>query len=155
MRRSGKQSGAGYNPVGMATPTSLAELAKRGEFAPLVSKSSVIEYVTVSSAVTKQPGGVLLPQDSKGVFSRREGKAAVYVNWRSSTKQKIGYMLRLFTADNKMISASKPQEIALVPGRYAATNWELPVGIMSPGIYRVDLLIDDRTSWREFFRVTE
>jgi hypothetical protein len=54
-----------------------------------------------------------------------------------------------------MISTSKPQEISLAPGKYASTNWDLPVGLMSPGIYRIDLLINDKTSWREFIRVTE
>ena len=136
-------------------PTSLAELARQGEFAPLVNKSNLIQYMTVSSAVTKEPGSVPFPQDSKQVFSKRDGKAAVYVNWRTSTKQKIGYTLRLFSADNKMISASKLQEISLAPGRYAATNWELPVGAMPAGIYRVDLLINDQTCWREFIRITD
>jgi hypothetical protein len=54
-----------------------------------------------------------------------------------------------------MISASKLQEVSLAPGRYSSTSWELPVGLMSPGIYRIDLLINDKTSWREFIRVTE
>src|SRR5216683_3063296 len=138
-----------------APPTSLAELANRGEFAPLVIKSNSIQYMSVTSAIGKDFGSIPFPRDSKQIFSRRDTKAVVYVNWQTSTKQKFVYSLRLFTADNKMISASKLQEISLAPGKYASTNWDLPVGLMSPGIYRIDLLINDKTSWREFIRVTE
>jgi len=138
-----------------APPTSLTELANRGEFAPLVIKSNFIQYVSVTSAIGKDSDSIPFPRDSKQILSRRDNKASVYVNWRTSTKQKIAYSLRLFTADNKIISASKPQEISLGPGKYASTNWDLPIGVMSPGFYRIDLLIDDKTSWREFIRVTE
>jgi hypothetical protein len=138
-----------------APPTSLAELANRGEFAPLVIKSSAIQYMSVTSAIGKDSGSIPFPRDSKQIFSRRDTKAGVYVNWQTSTKGKIVYTLRLFTADNKIVSASKPQEISLAPGKYASTNWVLPVGVLSPGIYRIDLLINDKTSWREFIRVTE
>jgi hypothetical protein len=139
-----------------ATSTSLAELAKRGEFAPLVIKSNSIEYMTVANSIVKDAGGIPFPGSSKQVFSKRDNKAAVYVHWRaSSAKEKVAYTLRLFTTDNKMISASTPQEISLGPGKYASTSWNLPVGSLPPGIYRIDLLINDRTSWREFIRVTE
>jgi hypothetical protein len=138
-----------------AAPTSLAELASRGEFAPLVIKSNSIQYLTVTNSVAKDTGGIPFPRNSKQIFSRRDNKAAVYVNWQASAKEKVDYTLRLFTADNKMISASKPQEISLAPGKYASTNWDLPVGSLSPGIYRIDLLLNDKTSWREFIRVTE
>jgi hypothetical protein len=29
------------------------------------------------------------------------------------------------------------------------------LGSISPGIYRLDLLIGDQTSWRDFIRITE
>jgi len=138
-----------------APPTSLADLANRGEFAPLVLKSNSIQYMSVTSAISKDSGSIPFPRDSKQIFSRRDTRAVVYVNWQTSSKQKFVYSLRLFTADNKMISSSRPQQISLAPGKYSSTNWDLPVGLMSPGIYRIDLLTNDKTSWREFIRVTE
>jgi hypothetical protein len=111
--------------------------------------------MSVTSAIGKDSGSIPFPRDSKQIFSRRDTRAVVYVNWQTSTKQKFVYRLRLFTADNKMISSSKPQEISLAPGKYSSTNRDLPVGLMSPGIYRIDLLTNDKTSWREFIRVTE
>lgn len=138
-----------------AAPTSLAELANRGEFAPLVIKSKLIRYMTVTSAIAKDPGTITYAENSKQVFSKRDKKAAVFVSWEFLTKEKVAYTLRIFTADNKMISASKPQEISLARGKYSSTSWDLPVGLMSPGIYRIDLLVNDTTSWREFIRITE
>jgi hypothetical protein len=138
-----------------AAPTSLAEITNRGEFAPLVVKSNSIQYMSVTTAVGKDSGNIPLPRNSKQIFSKRDNKAAVYVNWQSSVKEKIVCYLRFFSADNKMIITSKPQEVSLAPGKYASTTWDFPLAPLSPGIYRVDLLINDKTSWREFIRVTE
>jgi hypothetical protein len=142
-------------PLNAAAPTSLAELANRGEFAPLVIKSNSIQYMSVTSAVGKDSGNIPIPRNSKQIFSKRDNKAAVYVNWQSSAKEKIACYLRFFTADNKMIVTSKPQEVSLAPGKYSSTTWDFPLAPLSPGIYRVDLLINDKTSWREFIRITE
>jgi hypothetical protein len=142
-------------PLNAAVPTSLAEVSNRGEFAPLVVKSNSIQYMSVTSAVGKDSGNIPLPRNSKQIFSKRDNKAAVYVNWQSSVKEKIACYLRFFTADNKMIITSKPQEVSLAPGKYASTTWDFPLAPLSPGIYRVDLLINDKTSWREFIRITE
>ncbi len=142
-------------PLNAAVPTSLAEVSNRGEFAPLVVKSNSIQYMSVTSAVGKDSGNIPLPRNSKQIFSKRDNKAAVYVNWQSSVKEKIACYLRFFTADNKMIITSKSQEVSLAPGKYASTTWDFPLAPLSPGIYRVDLLINDKTSWREFIRITE
>jgi len=138
-----------------AVPRTLAEFMSSGEFAPLVVKADVVQYMTVTSGMGKDPGSVPFPRDRKEIFSKRDGKGAVYVNWRTGTKQKFSCNLRIFTTDNKMVSTSKLQAVSLAPGKYDSTSWELPVGLMSTGIYRIDLLINDKTSWREFIRVTE
>ena len=139
----------------MAALTSFAELASRGEFAPLVIKSNSIRYMSVSSGSTKTQA----PCHSHGIRNKLSRSATVRplstLNWQRSAKRKFPCTLKLFTTDNKMISASKTQEISLGPDRYASTNWDLPVGLMPPGIYRVDLVINDTTAWREFIRVRE
>jgi hypothetical protein len=142
-------------PLIATNSISLAEVSNRGEFAPLVVKSNAIQYMSVTSAVGKDSGDIPLPRNSKQVFSKRDNKGAVYVHWQSSVKEKITCYLRFFTADNKMIITSKPQEVSLAPGKYSSNTWDFPLAPLSPGIYRVDLLINDKTSWREFIRVTE
>jgi hypothetical protein len=138
-----------------SAPVSLSALAQQGEFTPLVIKSNAVNYLTVTTAMNKQYGAIPMPQNAKLVFSRRENKAVVFVDWQTSTKQKFATTLRVFSADNKLLSTAKSQNVSLSPGNFAATTWDLPIGLMSPGIYRLDLLINDQTSLREFIRVTE
>ena len=79
----------------------------------------------------------------------------MYVNWIPSKKQKVTSEIRLFNLDNKMLVSSKPKELSLSPEKFMTTTWEIPVGNMSPGIYRIDLAVDSQVVWREFFRTRE
>ncbi len=136
-------------------PISLAELSKRGEFAPLLVKSNSVQYMMVTNAVGKDSGNIPLPRNAKQIFSKHDTKASVYVNWQSIKKEKVMCGLYFFSADNKQVGASKQQEVSLAPGKYLSTTWDFPLAQLSPGIYRVDLLINDKTSWREFIRVVD
>jgi hypothetical protein len=139
----------------LSTTTSLAELASRGEFlAPIVKRDS-IQYATLSNGVNKGVANALAPKGFGRVFSRRDNKAVMFVNWQGGSKEKLNYELRLFNADNKVISESKPREVSLAPGQYVTTTWDIPIGSMPPGIYRVDLILESKTAWRDFFRVTD
>lgn len=137
------------------TSVRLAEIANRGEFLSHVVKSDSIQYATLAGAVTKDPRNTISPKDFKRVFSRRENKATLYVNWQTTSKEKFICVLRLFGADNKLLSEAKPREISLGPGKYVATTWDITFGSMPVGIYRVDLILDDKTAWRDFFRITD
>jgi hypothetical protein len=79
-----------------AAPTSLAELANRGEFAPIVIKSNSIQYMTVTNSIAKDTGGIPFPRNSKQIFSRCDNKAAVFVNSQASTNEKVAYVLPAF-----------------------------------------------------------
>jgi hypothetical protein len=70
-------------------------------------------------------------------------------------RQKIVCEIRLFNLDNKMMVSSKPKELSLSPDKFMATTWEIPVGSLTAGIYRIDLAMDSQVVWREFFRVTD
>jgi hypothetical protein len=143
------------DPPAASAITRLGELATRGEFLAPVVKSNSVQYATVTSAVTKEPSNMISPRDSRRVFSKRDNKAVVYVNWQTYSKEKLICVLRLLNADNRLISESKPREVSLGPGKYAATTWEIPFGSMPAGIYRLDLILNDRTTWRNFFRITD
>jgi hypothetical protein len=138
-----------------STPVSLSTLAQQGEFAPLVMKSNTVHYLTITTAVSKQYGAIPVPQNAKQIFSKRENKAVVFVDWQTSVKQKFPATLRLFSAENKLITTAKTQNVSISPGNFASTSWDLPVGAMSTGIYRLDLLVNDQTTYREFIRIIE
>lgn len=139
----------------VSSTTRLAEIANRGEFLSPVVKSKSIQFVSLAGQVTLEQSKVLSPRDFKQVFSRRDNKVYVYVSWDNSAKGKLNCVLRLFDADNKLISETDPRQITLTPGKYLATSWGLTIGNSRAGIYRIDLVLDGVTAWREFFRITE
>jgi S1-C subfamily serine protease len=135
-----------------ASPTSLAELASRGEMLPPVIKVHSLQSATLA---VMAPGRAQFPQEYKRVFSRRETKPIVLVTWQGFEKEKFTSVLRLFSSDNKLVSESKPKEISLTSGKYMTTMWEIPVAAMPGGIYRFDLVLNGKTAWRDFFRITD
>jgi len=139
-----------------SSPVHLADLAERGEFLdPLIPNKS-IQFATLAGAMTKDsPGGGPSPSDYRRVFSHRDNKAVVYVSWQPRAKEKLHSVLRWFDSDNKLISESKPRALSLSPGNWLTTVWEIPVNNIPLGIYRVDLVLNDKTAWRDFFRVAE
>jgi hypothetical protein len=60
-----------------APPTSLADLTLRGEFAQPVIKSNSIQYMTITTSISKDSGSIPFPRDSKQIFSKRDNKALV------------------------------------------------------------------------------
>jgi hypothetical protein len=140
----------------LASPIHLADLANRGEFLDPVVENKSLQYAALGGALTKDSrGGVPTPSDYRRVFSHRDNKATVYVTWQPRAKEKLHTVLRWFDADNKLISESKARELSLSPGNWSTTVWEVPVSSMPAGIYRVDLVLNDKTAWRDFFRITE
>jgi len=141
--------------AGDRQPVTLSEIEAKGEFLPPVTKSRFVATAALSSYISRDPDSPLAGRDYREIFSRKDQKGTVYVNWLAQKKQKVTCEIRLFNLDNKLLVSSKPKELTLSTDRFMATTWDVPVGSMSPGIYRIDLAVDSQTVWREFFRVTE
>ena len=141
--------------VGDKQPLSLAEIEAKGEFLQPVMKSRFVATASLSSYIAKDADSPLAARDYREIFSRKDQKGSMYVNWTPSKRQKVTCEIRLFNLDNKMLVSSKPKELSLNPEKFMATTWEIPVGNMSPGIYRIDLAVGAQVVWREFFRVTD
>jgi len=122
---------------------------------PSLVKSDSIALATLSSYVEKDPDRLPFAKDYRQVFARKDNKASVFVSWSPREKRKVKCEIRLFNLDNKMLSESKERELNMSPSKFMATTWELPVGVMAVGIYRVDLLLGGETVWRDFFRIME
>jgi S1-C subfamily serine protease len=137
------------------TPTRLSQIAAHGEFVEPLSKRNSIQVASLTSVVNRDPANVVIPGDFKRVFSRRENKAVMFVNWQFFSKEKLSCAIRIIDSDNKLLSESKPRDVSLAPGKIVSVTWDIPVGSMPVGIYRADLVIDNKPAWREFFRVTD
>jgi len=135
-----------------ATPTRLADLATWGEFLTPVVKTSSIQSASLG---TMGQGSDETLGDYKQVFAKKGAKPAVLVTWQVVAKEKFSCVLNVFSADNKLVNESKPRDIALIPGKSLTTLWEIPAAKMAAGIYRFDLVLNGKTAWRDFFRITE
>jgi hypothetical protein len=62
--------------------------------------------------------------------------------------------MTLYDADNHAVVQSKPLKLTLNPSALTTTNWQLNVAALQPGVYRVDVSLQDELVWRGFFRVT-
>jgi len=135
--------------------TTLSEIEKRGEFIPPVVKTQLVSTASLSTYIAKDPNSAIMAREYREIFSRKDQKGSLYVNWWNVKKQKITCEVRLFNLDNRLLVGSQPKEITLNPDKFMSTAWEIPVGNMAPGVYRVDLVVGPQVAWREFFRVTE
>jgi hypothetical protein len=109
----------------------------------------------MAAYIEKNPDRLAFAKDYRQVFRKTEGKASLYVTWDSQTKQKVESQIRLYDLDNKLLTDSKPRQLTVNPGKFMSTVWDIPVGMMQPGMYRADLLVDGAVIWRNFFRVVE
>jgi hypothetical protein len=141
--------------AGDKQPMTLSEIEAKGEFLPPVIKNRAVGTASLSSYISKDPDSAMAARDYKEVFSRKDQKGSIYINWMPAKRQKIVCEIRLFNLDNKMMVSSKPKELSLSPDKFMATTWEIPVGSLTAGIYRIDLAMDSQVVWREFFRVTD
>jgi hypothetical protein len=139
---------------GQAPPTTFAELSRRGEFITPLTASGHVFYGVLGAKLINR-GSFPEAEDQKFEFSRREGQIAMLVSWRPTSRVKSTTTIRLYDADNHSLAQTKPSKITLDPDRMSYTTWQMSITDLSPGIYRLDLLLGDQPAWRAFFRITE
>lgn len=137
-------------PVGKST--TLGELASSGQFVPLLSGYRDVASGTLAASVRRE-GSSLQAVDDKFEFSRRVGHMAVLLTWDPKEKRKGRASVRLYNLDNKLLFESKFLKVTLHPGEVFFSMWEMTLGEnTSPGIYRLDVVLDSDTVWRTFLK---
>jgi S1-C subfamily serine protease len=92
------------------------------------------------------------PAELMSQFSLRDKSIGVFLVWTVAERLRGQVVLRVFDSENGIISASEPRRMDIRPKQYARTTWELP-RLHTPGLYRVDAVVDERTYWRGFLTV--
>jgi hypothetical protein len=155
---------------GLAVPVSLIEglsdgaagtplnvLESKGEFLPPITAGRNIISAQLAHALDKK-GGISFPSEGGDVFSKKDSAVYVYVFWEGKEKVKGLLTMRVFDLDNRLLNKAmleKPLKFSLGKGEQKTTTWQFGIGPVPPGIYRVDVWLDDAPAWRSFFRVTE
>jgi S1-C subfamily serine protease len=135
--------------------TTIDGLLKDGQFMPaLVSTQSVLSGVLARSVNKKTEPPQ--PIDEKIEFSRSNPQGVLFLTWLPREKRKGYPSLRLYDLDNKLVGEMlNKKKITVVPNKLSYSLWELNLAPLSPGIYRIDVLLDGDFVYRTFFRMVE
>jgi hypothetical protein len=94
-------------------------------------------------------------KEMKNDFTRHDDLATVYVSLQSMDTLKSTVQMRMYDADNRVISSGEPVKITLRRGETQDRYWSFAIGALNPAIYRVDVLVGESVAWRTYFRVRE
>lgn len=135
-----------------AAPIELADLRARGEtLAPVTGD----EHVRSGGfAVSIQRGPVVAPSDQRQEFHLSEKGFTVFVTWNPRERLRGMLSMKLYDEDNRVVAQSKPARRDLRKDDLILASWahSMPV---EPGVYRADVLMDERIMWRGYVRVTK
>ena len=141
-------------PPSSLTPTSLQTLWANGQFTLPVAAS---RNVTFGMLVQGKPARGRAPfiKEMKYDFTRQDDAATVYVGLQSIEALKTTAQLRMYDADNHVLSNGEPIKVTLRRGETQDRYWSFSVGVLNPGIYRADVFLGESVAWRTYFRVKE
>jgi hypothetical protein len=142
-------------PVAPTARTGLTELAARGEFLAPLSPDQRLVISGVVAGRVERVGAVMMPQDQRYVFARRDGEMSVFIQWNPQVKRDLMSRVELYDADRRSIGKGAPAKVRLRPGEFAFSTWTLGIGRLPAGIYRVDILVDEAPVWRGYVRITD
>jgi hypothetical protein len=137
------------------SPTTLETLAKSGQFmSPLAGNENVLSG-TLSRNLNRKTDP---PQtiEERSEFSRQDTRIMVLVTWLPREKRKGIPSLQMYDLDNRLLSESPgKKKISVSPQKLSYSGWEVPLGNLPSGIYRLDVSLDSDTVWRTFFRIVD
>jgi hypothetical protein len=133
----------------------IAQLAQSGHFTPPLAGNEDVLSGTLSRELNRKIDPPQAIQE-RSECSRGDARAMLLVTWLPKQKRKGRPSLRLYDLDNRMLSESVGKKrISVNPQRLSYTVWELGMANLKPGVYRIDVLLDQDTVWRTFFRMVE
>lgn len=147
-------------PMGMVTPpsnssaTTLQALWTDGQFMLPVTASRNVTFGMITQG-KPQKGKAPFSKAMKVDFTRQDDAATIFVSLQSNELLKTTIELRLYDADNRLISKGEPVKVTLRRGEPQERYWSFSLGAFSPGVYRTDVLLGDAVAWRSYFRVRE
>ena len=135
---------------GDVSPIALTELRSRGELvSPVIGEAHVLSG-GFATGIAREP--TVIPVDQRQTFSPGEPRMIVFLTWNPKERLRGMAHLRLYDAQNRLVLQSKPQKADLRKDRATFAYWELGVP-GERGVYRADILLDERTMWRGFVRI--
>jgi S1-C subfamily serine protease len=130
---------------------SLDDMRARGELlAPVLGEMHVM---SAGFAAGINRGPPVAVEDQRSEFSTTEKTFTVFVNWNPRERLKGMASLKLYNADNRQLVQSPPKKADIKKQDLILMSWRFDM-LRTPGIYRADVLMDDKVMWRGWVRVT-
>ena len=107
--------------------------------------------ISISAGINRGP--IVAPADQRTEFSTAEKTFTAFVTWSPQERLKGMMSTKLFTADNRLVSSSKPKKSDLRKQELVLSSWQIPM-LRNAGAYRLDVLLDDKVMWRGYVRIT-
>ena len=136
------------NPA--APPVAMLDLRSQGVTVHLVVGD---EHVMSGGFGRVDAKGKLVAAEHHHELSLREKGFAVYVMWSPRERLRGQMMVRIFDADNHVVTESKSAKVDIRKAQTLTSFWSLPM-LANPGTYRADVLRDATPIWRGFVRIT-
>jgi hypothetical protein len=135
-------------------PVSLADLLARGTLTPSVQEVPELVYAGTTRDLPKDMQTSMGPDATE--FSSKDRQVFVYALWQRRNKVSKGMMGGVVSdVLNRPVVRIEPKKISFrseAPTR-AATSFS-PANI-NPGVYRIDLLFENKVCWRGFIRIRD
>jgi len=138
-------------PVQSAT---LDKLAADGTLTPaIVAKANFLYGGSTALLLQKSDGSS--PSDTSE-FSRQDANVWVYTLWEKKDKTDKGVIsAKVYDASNQLRATAAPKKVTLPTGPPLRVAFGFPPNGFASGVYRVDILWDDRPAWRTFFHIVD
>lgn len=141
-------------PPTNAAPTLLRALWASGQFTPPVTASRNIGFGLITLG-KPQKGKAPFVKEMRLDFTRQDDTATIFVALQSPEALKTTVQLRIYNADNQVISSGEAIKAALRRGETQERYWSFSLQVMQPGVYRTDVLVGSDVAWRTYFRLRE
>lgn len=156
---SGLQASAGALPIetipelaGNSPSRILVDLFNSGEFTPLLEEFQPLTYYYLSAKATRDT--LKTGELESGVqFTKSIPMVSIVASWQPLNKIKnTQFMLSaaVYDAENKVRVRVAPGKMKLTLNNLTRTLIQFPTEPLTPGIYRVDLLVDNAAVWRSY-----
>lgn len=113
---------------------------------PLALHAQQLHVLKITSGPAgSEVNGTFVLSEERASFSRLDDKEViVYFMWIS---------LRMYDAENRMVIQGKPAKRDLRKSTLVMSSWQLAMP-SAAGLYRADVLLDEKVMWRSYVRVT-
>jgi S1-C subfamily serine protease len=138
------------------SPKSLPDMLSAGDMMTIVSKSQIINFGLLSDGPASDPKRHAAVQHNwKSTFQRGDTSAVAIIAFNNVESIKSTTTIKLYDLDNHLVATGKTEKLNIARGQPAERTWTLPVSNLPAGFYRVDILVADDITWRQYFKITD